>query len=240
MSRRWQTLNKMRREEGLMAVGRFLANRLSTAIHSGSVRRSNTVANNLALWSRYDWSACGEEWMRDPDCRDGIVEDLLRPYIPAGSRILEIGPGAGRWTEYLIPLASRLVLVDLTPECIRICRQRFSEHENIEFFVNNGRDLSCAASNSVDRIWSFDVFVHIQRADVAQYLAEFRRILISGGMAIIHHSAKGETETLWRSDMTAEWMIQACREVGLSVMEQFRQRGRFHVGESDIVSVISK
>ena len=54
---------------------------------------------------------------------------------------------------------------------------------------------------SIDRIWSFDVFVHIQAIDIEAYVAQFARILRPGGTALIHHSKSGTFARGWRSDM---------------------------------------
>ncbi len=39
---------------------------------------------------------------------------MLARWIPAGAAVLEVGPGAGRWSEFLVERASRLVLVDVS------------------------------------------------------------------------------------------------------------------------------
>ena len=41
---------------------------------------------------------------------------------------------------------------------------------------------------SVDFVFSFDVFVHIKREVVEEYLKEFSRVLKVGGRGFIHHS----------------------------------------------------
>jgi len=48
--------------------------------------------------------------------------------------------------------------------------------------------LSFIENNSVDYIWSYDVFVHINPTDVEKYIIEFSRILKPHGYGIIHHS----------------------------------------------------
>ena len=191
------------------------------------LRPDNTVAENLRHWSEYDWSRKGEEWSNadHPGWKNGVVEQVLKPNVPKGSRILEIGPGSGRWTQHLLEQASHLILVDLTPKCIEMCKDRFAEYDHIEYHVNNGRDLNIIESSSVDRIWSYDVFVHIQQADTEGYIQEFSRILAPGGRAIIHHGRFGKRDIGFRSDLTSEAMRAMCEDYGLKVIEQFEKWG---------------
>jgi len=196
----------------------------------------------LAEWSNYDWSARGEEWTQDTLWKDSIVKEVLEPNVPLEANILEIGPGAGRWTEYLVRRAEHLTLVDLTPECIRLCKKRFGDFQNVSYFVNDGKDLSFIPGQSIDRIWSFDVFVHIQARDIENYVKQFSTILAPGGRGIVHHSGKGALHEGWRSDMTADQMVIFCRKYGLSVIEQFNSWGDgiHHVRDSDVVTIFEK
>jgi len=120
--------------------------------------------------------------------------------------VLEIGPGAGRWTEYLIPLSDKLHLVDLSQACLDECKGRFGDDPRVEFHINNGSDLACIVDASIDRIWSFDCFVHIDSPDVKKYVQECARVLAGGGIAIIHHGATGKLNG-WRSRLTRDQML---------------------------------
>ena len=87
--------------------------------------KPNTIENNLEEWSNWDWSKHGEEWSNTPEWKNNLIEHVLKPNVPINSNILEIGPGAGRWTEHLVERAARLILIDLVPKCIEICKERF-------------------------------------------------------------------------------------------------------------------
>ena len=185
--------------------------------------RANTVANNVKVWSKWDWSTSGEEWSNSEEWKDSLVQEVLFRYIPDGKVVLEIGPGGGRWTEYLVPRSTRVFLVDVTCGCIELCKERFSGYINIEYFVNDGRNLSFLQNASIDAVWSWDVFVHIRSAEIERYIKEFARILSPGGVAVIHHSKSGISRTGWRSDMTARKMFDFCSSYGLIVERQFEQ-----------------
>jgi SAM-dependent methyltransferase len=184
-------------------------------------KNTNTVGDNFKTWSEWNWSRNGEEWSNSPQWKESFLKHVLHPNVTYDADILEIGPGAGRWTEALLLHAKELTLVDLTPKCIELCKERFKAHSNIRYFVNDGKDLGFIAPNSMDCIWSFDVFVHISYPEVEEYVRQFALILRPGARAIIHHSKNGQTETGWRSNMTAAKMKKFCGKYGLSVARQF-------------------
>ncbi len=117
--------------------------------------------------------------------------------------------------------SAKLTLVDLTPKCIDICKERFKEFDNIDYIVNDGKDLSVVPDASIDCIWSWDVFVHIDAGDIRNYMREFSRVLSPGGHGTIHHSKNGKSNTGWRSNMTTEKMKIYCAEYGFRLIRQF-------------------
>jgi len=127
---------------------------------------------------------------------------FIRPYFKGAEVVLEIGPGAGRWTEYLLQESRQLIGVDISEQCVTECRRRFASHPNATFVVGSGADLQTVETRSIARIWSFDVFVHVNREDFASYVAEFARVLIPGGIGVLHHGAFGGSRGGWRSDVT--------------------------------------
>jgi ubiquinone/menaquinone biosynthesis C-methylase UbiE len=221
----------------LRKVG-LLFDRAVSVIRTGRRIPPNTVTQNRKTWQIYDWSQQGEEWTISPEWKQRFIDELLLPNIPLESRVLEIGPGAGRWTEHLIPRASKLTLVDVTPECIRLCRERFGDRA--EYHVNDGSDLSFVPDASIDRIWSFDVFVHIAPDDIGKYVSQFHRVLTPGGIAVIHHSAYGRNAKGWRSEMTAEMMQEFCARFSLELLRQFDSCAGHGFELGDVVSMIRK
>jgi len=196
-------------------------NKIVDYFWSRFLHRPNTVDNNITTWSQWDWSQHGEEWSNNPVWKQSLVDEVLIRYMKGCETILEIGPGGGRWTEYLVEIAQKLVVVDITPVCIDICRERFKDYSNIEYYINNGSDLSLLGSATFDGIWSWDVFVHIAAEDIRIYVDQMAKRLNPGGVAVIHHSKHGVNRTGWRSDMTAEKMKEFCAESGLEVERQF-------------------
>src|SRR5260370_7183854 len=90
-------------------------------------------AVNYAYWQGWDWSLQGEEWTPSEEWKSALVAEVMLPNLTAETTILEIGPGAGRWTEALQRIARRLILVDLSHRCIELCRRPFQQAGKLQF-----------------------------------------------------------------------------------------------------------
>lgn len=205
----------------------------------------NSAAINKEIWENWDWSARGEEWTPSEGWKESIVRTFIDGKFPNGVAVLEIGPGGGRWTEYLIGKADRFIGIDISEACVNECRRRFAGAEKARFEVGNGRDLSSIPTGSIDRIWSFDVFVHINRLEFESYIKEFHRVLRPGGLGVIHHGSAGGSLGGWRSDMTAELVQELMEAHGLQVESQLRswidQGQEYQAGlYSDVITVFRK
>jgi 2-polyprenyl-3-methyl-5-hydroxy-6-metoxy-1,4-benzoquinol methylase len=118
-------------------------------------------------WSAYDWSGLGEEWTASPEWKQGLIEDVIARWIPEARVVLEIGPGAGRWSEVLAARASRLVLADVSERPLELCRERLGGDTRIQYVLCTGSDLPGVGDGSIEAVWSFDVFVHVAPDDQA-------------------------------------------------------------------------
>jgi SAM-dependent methyltransferase len=149
---------------------------------------------------KYDWKDAGEEWSERWGSSaaqwSGTILPRIKSWLPAAT-ILEIGPGYGRWTHYLKDYCERLLIVDRAAECIEACQKRFPAEPKITGYVNQGGSLAMIPNDSVDFVFSFDVFVHIKREVVEEYIREFSRTLKNGGRGFIHHSNLGAYANSW-------------------------------------------
>ncbi len=160
-----------------------------------------TVKENLKMWNfKHTWDKRGDEWSNQADfCnqpydkwKKSLIENFVYKYINKNSTVLEIAPGYGRWTEHIIKRAKKVILVDLSPKCINHCKERFREYKNIDYYCNDGKSLDFLKNNSIDFIWSYDSFVHMEANVIENYLRQFSRVLKKGGITIIHHAGKSE------------------------------------------------
>jgi SAM-dependent methyltransferase len=182
--------------------------------------RDHTPEANKDRWGGWDWSRHGEEWTASPEWKQSLIDEVLLPTIPEGGTVLEIGPGAGRWTKVLYPRADHLIAVDLDERILAHCRDRLGAPANVDFRLGTGSGVPDVAGDSIDAIWSFDVFVHIAPTDQAAYLADFARDLTPGGVAAIHHPDGRNRGALpsrrgWRAPMSARLFAALAEAHGL-------------------------
>jgi SAM-dependent methyltransferase len=223
----------------------FLDRRIRAVENRRGVPGMGASEIQMLIWDSWAWgNDGGEKWTESGPWKDSVIEEVLRPRVPMGSDVLEIGPGAGRWTEVLTEIAGSLTLVDISSRCIEICRDKFGKLDHVSFHVTSGSDLSFISDAQIDVIWSFDVFVHLAVTDIEGYVSEFARVLKPSGKAILHHAGGGGVHGGWRSALTnAEFREIAVRN-GFDIDEQFDtwgDSGEFAVPEQqDVISVIRK
>src|SRR5262249_17787133 len=95
----------------------------------------------------------------------------------------EIGCGAGRLTKALAAIFGEVHGVDVSPEMIRLGREKLAGISNVHLHVNNGVDLSVLPSVPFDFAFSFIVFQHIpDKGIVESYIREVHRVLRPGAL----------------------------------------------------------
>ncbi|CAN5622719.1 hypothetical protein BH10CHL1_BH10CHL1_41560 [soil metagenome] len=158
-----------------------------------------TLESNFKVWNdTYQWPQDGDEWdgqaraCRQPyeAWKQAIVNSLILPYLYPAATIVEIGAGHGRWSEEIMHDCHTLILVDFSPNCIAYCQQRFAAQPHLRYLLNDGQSLPGIADASVDFVWSFDCFVHLEADILSAYLSEIKRVLKPGGRAVIHHAGR--------------------------------------------------
>ncbi len=159
-----------------------------------------SIEENLERWNEdYDWSLAGDAWSGPwGDARTqwyGSLYPRLQGFLPA-KRILEIAPGFGRWTEFLLDHCEELIAVDVTPKCVEACQHRFADRAHASFFTNDGSTLPMVEDRSIDLAFSFDSLVHVEAEPLGSYLQELGRCLSADGVGVIHHSNYGSYQNV--------------------------------------------
>ena len=194
-----------------------------------------TVKDNIKAWTSYPWSQQGDEWSHDFGGTDylwwGIIYPRILGFLPVNTG-LEIGPGYGRFTQFLKDFCKHLVIVDITPNCIEACKNRFKDCRNIAAHVNDGISLPMVDDHSIDFVFSFDSLVHAEFDVMGAYLHELSKKLAPDGVGFIHHSnlasfidpstTKLPFENLHHraESMSAELFCQYCDECSLECICQ--------------------
>lgn len=155
-----------------------------------------SVDDNREMWGRsYTWSEAGDEWSSGwggPEAQwHAWIAPRLRRAIgddPRLGRAVDIGCGHGRWTRFLADRYDEVVAVDVAPECVDACRERFVGQAGVRVVVCDGSSLPGVGDCSVDLVFSFDSLVHADAGAIAGYVEECSRVLTADGVALIHHS----------------------------------------------------
>lgn len=178
---------------------------------------------NEQLWSERD--RYGYQWAGGVlQCHSSLArltDRFLRPYLNEryDLKILELAPGAGRFTFELIRYAAYLDLLDMNEACLNICRSRLSYLPlPVRFFRNDGQSCDILEDHDYDLIASFDSMVHVHPDIIAGYVRQLGVRLKSGGILWLDHSGKGPRETGHRTDMTPEKMATFAAEAGLDII----------------------
>jgi SAM-dependent methyltransferase len=168
----------------------------------------------------YDWKHQAREWSKDWGGVEmqwhGSILPRIHAFIPTRC-ILEIGPGFGRWTHFLKDLCDRLIVVDLSKNCIRAYQHRFRNSSHISYHLNDRRSLDAVADGSVDFVFRFDSLVHIEVDVIESYLKQLASKLTPNGVGFIHHSNMSEYATyflmLKKIPSETRLQLQLCRGV---------------------------
>ena len=149
--------------------------------------------------------------------KNQYVLPLIRPEFTA----VEIGPGGGRWTQYL-KAVRRLYVVDFYQEMLDEFRRGYAQ-PNIVPVKNNGDDFPGIGDGEVDFLFTFDVFVHLELPLIRSYLENMWRILKPGGKVLIHYA--DQTKIMARQNPAfgindPDTMRDLVRSSGYTVLEE--------------------
>ncbi|HVV66303.1 MAG TPA: class I SAM-dependent methyltransferase [Rhizomicrobium sp.] len=160
----------------------------------------------------------------DPESDPALMtvrDRWLLPYVRSDKVALEIGPGGGRWTRYM--LAFRLLYaVDYHKELLAELRRTFPQ-DNIVEIVNSGSDFPNVPTGSVDFVFSFGVFVHIDAPIVASYLENLRRVVHQGTQIVIQYpdkDKKAARDNPGFADNNPRLMRKMVEAAGYSILEE--------------------
>lgn len=117
-----------------------------------------------------------------------IRDHYVIPYVDGEHCAIEIGPGGGRWTRYLLGFR-KLHVVDYYTELLRELKKNFNA-SNMHFIKNNGTDFPGIEKESIDYLFSFGTFVHLDLELIEQYLISMKPLLKKGANAVIQYSDK--------------------------------------------------
>ena len=100
-----------------------------------------------------------------------VIYPRIHRTVPAAT-ILEIAPGYGRFTQYLLAICERLTRVDMAPACVEACKRRFGGR-HAEFCMNDVENHGTVPDESVDFVSSLDSLVRADTVVMKPYPKQF-------------------------------------------------------------------
>jgi SAM-dependent methyltransferase len=184
---------------------------------------------NRRHWgNNYPWPSGGEEWSEfwgsSAAQWHGALMPRLHRHLPARN-IVEIAPGHGRWTRFLLPHCETFLGVELSPSCTEFCRTRFAKAPQARFATNDGRSMDMIDDGTVDFVFSFDSLVHSEIDVLQSYIPQILRKLAPGGIAFLHHSnlaavAKPGPDNHGRGHVSADMVADLIANSGGALLVQ--------------------
>lgn len=163
-----------------------------------------------------------EEDFRESGRRDVETHILNDLNIVTEGKILEIGCGIGRMTEFMSSLFDVVYAVDISGEMIRQGKERLIELCNIKFIETDGETIQLP-TNSIDVAFSYLVFQHYKtHAMVESNFKEVRRVLMPGGLfKVLLRTDEPEVEGFWWAGVSynEKTIKELCSKVKLKVIE---------------------
>lgn len=148
---------------------------------------TDPVAKIYDDWAEFQWHR-----LDAMPCEFHIHRQALLAYLPAASRVLDIGAGPGRYALELARAGHRVVIGDLSPCQLEAARARAAQAgfplgapgagiEEISML--DARDLGRYPDGSFDAVVALGPFYHLQdAADRARAAREAARVLRPGGL----------------------------------------------------------
>jgi predicted O-methyltransferase YrrM len=194
-------------------------------LHRFKRRKKNLLLRILAAIRRELLSGgiYGLDW-GDPEVVSPlrfIRDRYLLPYVSGERNAVEIGPGGGRWTRYMLGF-KKLYIIDYHPELLQELKRNFRK-PNMEFIKNNGTDFLGIPERSIDYLFSFGTFVHLDAPLIEAYLMNMKPILKPGANVVIHYSDKTKIMAKMNDDFsenTPAKMRKMLLDAGYKVCEE--------------------
>jgi cyclopropane fatty-acyl-phospholipid synthase-like methyltransferase len=162
---------------------------LDTKLHTQMLRR----AKNTGQIERH--GIYGNVWgnpQKDDNEHNRRVRKIrdifCLPYVHPDLTCVEIGPGGGRWTRYLIACCA-LYCIDFYQELLDELATNFRA-PGLHLIRNNGTDFPGVPDGCIDFLFSYGCFVHLELDAIDAYLGNMKRLLKPAANVVIHYSDK--------------------------------------------------
>jgi len=184
---------------------------------------SDTIHLDMLTTGKRDGEVYGMHW-GDPQGMPYlrfVRDQYVMPYLDPDHHALEIGAGGGRWTRYLLTF-ERLYIVDFHQELLEELAANFRV-PSIVPIKNTGTDFPSVPAGSIDYLFSFGVFVHLDIDLIRAYLANMKPLLKPAANVVLQYSDKTKQEARDNkgfSENTPDIMRGMVLDAGYTVLEE--------------------
>lgn len=146
----------------------------------------------------------------------------IQPYLAQlKGPVLDFGCGVGRW---VMDLPRPYLGLDLTPQHIEVCKERFSGEQHTDFQLAAG--LGTLPDKSLQSIFTVTVLQHIVETDLRREIFhQFSRVLRDDGLFLSVEWAEGQREYDWCTAVRKAEYLEFFRERRVGTVNH---HGRFH------------
>ena len=109
----------------------------------------------------------------------------IRQWLPtvfSGQSVLEVACGTGYWTQYLAPVAQRVMAIDASRETLEIAQARVAT-DGVEFVIGDAYSLPAVAPRFQSAFAGFWLS-HIPKARMREFLAGLHEALEPGAKVV--------------------------------------------------------
>ena len=148
-----------------------------------------------ALRAAYDQAAGYRDIREIPPWKVGLRQEFLELLRSKGkTNLLEVGAGPGRDSLFFQQNRLNVVSTDLSPEMVRLCREKGLEAYEMDFLNLDFPD------DGFDAVYAMSALLHVPKANLADVLLEIRRVLAPGGLFFYGVYGGIERDEPWEDD----------------------------------------
>lgn len=133
---------------------------------------------------RVNFEALKREYL-DPNNLQYKKLRVVDQYMPKSISLLDIGAGTGEFINLELQKFVEIYGVDIDPESLNICRERFKNQKNVHLFESDLTNLnSIFSNNKFDCVTCLDVLEHIELHECKTVLRNIYNITKDNGLFI--------------------------------------------------------
>lgn len=107
-----------------------------------------------------------------------VIEATINPFISQDKTALEIGPGGGTFTQFMVGKFKHLTAIDVIRK-----PPQFDLYESFKYIELPNKCFRCngVKDRSIDYCFSYNVFCHLSNVALSEYIRDVNRVMKSGG-----------------------------------------------------------